>query len=372
MNIKKIIAGFIVIVSSTSIFAQTQTPPAPTPNLTPVRLQLEWYPQGQFGGYFAAKELGYYNAEGLDVEILPGDAEVSPAAVLVHKNAEFAIAWLPKVIDSPEAYQQLVNIAQIFQRSGTLQVSFKDTGIKQIFDLKGKRVGSWGKGDQLELFAAMRKFGINPNDPKEISIVPQGDGIDIFLARGIDSAQAMVYNEYYRILESKNPKTGKKYTAKDLNVINFNDAAINTAMLQDGLYARKDWLANPQNQDVTIRFLRATFKGWIYCRDHEKQCIKLSLKQQGEPDKKLTHWQITQVNKLIWPSPLGIGIMNPQAFNQTIAIMQQEKLINFQPNPSIYRTDLATAALNSIKAQDVQNSHEKKGWLHNIFSVFKF
>ena len=48
-------------------------------------------------------------------------------------------------------------------------------------------------------------------------------------------------------------------------------------MLQDALFARASWLAQPGNEDVAIRFLRASFKGWIYCRDQPEDCVQYTL-----------------------------------------------------------------------------------------------
>ena len=58
----------------------------------------------------------------------------------------------------------------------------------------------------------------------------------------------MIYNEYAQVLEATNPETGELYQPTDLNVINYNDEG--TAMLQDALFARASWLAEPGNEAV--------------------------------------------------------------------------------------------------------------------------
>jgi NitT/TauT family transport system substrate-binding protein len=107
--------------------------------LTPVRLQLQWVAQSQFAGYFAALDLGFYEEEGLDVTILEGAVDIVPQQVVASGGAEFGIAWVPKVLESNEQGVNLVNIGQVFQRSGTLQVSFVDTGIESVEDFEGMR-----------------------------------------------------------------------------------------------------------------------------------------------------------------------------------------------------------------------------------------
>ena len=98
-----------------------------------VRLQLQWVPQAQFAGYFAAEKQGYFAAENLTVQMVPGGPDVVPQAVGSQPTGpEFTISWVPKVLEAREGGSDLVDIAQIFQRSGTLSVYFfyrKITGL---------------------------------------------------------------------------------------------------------------------------------------------------------------------------------------------------------------------------------------------------
>ena len=91
-----------------------------------VSLQLQWFPQAQFAGYFAANREGYYAAEGLKVNFLTGGSDVIPQVVGSDPNGpEFTISWVPKVLEvRSKGQSDLVDIAQIFQRAGTRSVSW--------------------------------------------------------------------------------------------------------------------------------------------------------------------------------------------------------------------------------------------------------
>jgi NitT/TauT family transport system substrate-binding protein len=132
----------------------TAAPEVTTGELIPVRLQLQWVTQAQFAGYFAAIEQGFYAAEGLDVTILEGAVDIVPQQVVASGGAEFGLAWVPKALVSREEGANLVNIGQVFQRSGTLEVSWADSGITTPEDWEGMRVGTWGFGNEFELTAA--------------------------------------------------------------------------------------------------------------------------------------------------------------------------------------------------------------------------
>ena len=77
--------------------------PDPAATLQPVSLMLQWLPQAQFGGYFAADCLGYFAEAGLDVEIIPTGGDIVPQEALFAGDADYAIAWVPKVLGSIEA-----------------------------------------------------------------------------------------------------------------------------------------------------------------------------------------------------------------------------------------------------------------------------
>lgn len=315
--------------------------------LTPVRVQLQWVAQSQFAGYYAALAEGYYEEEGLDVTILEGAPDIVPQQVCVNGGAEFCIAWVPKVLESNAAGANLVNVAQIFQRSGTLEVSFKDSGITSVEDLRGKRVGVWDFGNEHEVFAALRAAGIDPDNADDVTIQIQPFDMTLLLTGEIDAAEAMIYNEYAMVLESINPATGELYQPEDLNVINFNE--VGTAMLQDALWVSQEWIAQDGSEDVAERFLRATFRGWMFCRDNLDACVGHVLDAGPTLGESHMRWMMNEINGLIWPSPNGIGVMDPALFEQTVQVAIEGGVISAAPADGSYRTDLAEAALVGIE-----------------------
>ncbi len=315
-------------------------------HLTPVKLQLQWVAQSQFAGYFAAVDQGFYEEEGLDVTILEGAVEIVPQQVVTSGGAEFGLAWVPKVLESREAGANLVNIAQVFQRSGTLEVSFVDTGIESVEDFEGMRIGTWGFGNEHELFAAMRTVDIDPNNPEDVTVVQQPFDMSLLLNGELDAAQAMTYNEYAQVLEAENPDTGELYQPEDLNVINFND--VGTAMLQDHVFVNADWLAEEGNEDIAVSFLKASFRGWIFCRDNPDECVEIVLENGSTLGESHQTWQLNEISKLIWPSPDGIGIMDEDLWAQTVAVAIEGEVISEDPGMDAYRSDLAQAALDSL------------------------
>jgi NitT/TauT family transport system substrate-binding protein len=312
-----------------------------------VTLQLKWVTQAQFAGYYAAKEKGYYDEEGLDVKIKVGGPSITPEQVVLGKQADFGIDWLPSMLASRDQGQDLVNIAQVFTRSGMLELTWKDSGITSISQMRGKKVGVWCCGNENELYAALNKNGMDPK--KDVTIVNQPFNMDLFLQRQVDAAAAMTYNELAQVLETKNPKTGKLYQPSELNVIKLQD--VGTGMLEDGVFVRGDWIKDKDNQETAKKFLAASFKGWIYCRDHVSECTQIVLDNGPTLGKGHQTWQMNEINALIWPAPNGIGVMNKTDYKQTAKIAQQFGVIKKAPSADAYRTDLAQEAVDEVSAE---------------------
>ena len=293
-----------------------------------VRLQLKWVPQAQFAGYYAAQAKGLYEAEGLEVTVLPGGPDVAAAKVVASGGAEIGIDWLPSLLAARDQGAPLVNIAQVFAHSALRQVAFKSSGIASAKDLRGRRVAVWLSGNEFPLFATLAKYKIDRQ--RDVTIVEQPLDMRIFLDRTVDSAAVTTYNEYKQLLDA-----GVK--PEDLVVIDFN--AEGTAMLEDGMFARADWLARPANADVAARFVRASLGGWEICRDRPAECVDVVLAQSPTLGREHQTWMMAEVNKLIWgpPAPKGrLGRMDPAAFARTAKIALTFGVIRKPAEPAAY------------------------------------
>ncbi len=355
--------------AATAIALAACSSPAPDPNdggdfepLTSVKLQLQWLPQAQFAGYYVALDQGYFEEEGFDtVEIIPSGGDIVPQDALVAGDADFAVAWVPKVLGTLEATGvELTDIAQVFQRSGTLQVSWKGDGITSVGDFEGKRIGSWGFGNEWEIFAAMAAEDL---DSTSVSITTQDFSMNALLDRDVDAAQAMTYNEWAQILEVVNPDTGELYQPEDFDVVSYEDTE--GAMLQDALWADTQRLADdPAYADAAVRFLKAITKGWIYARDNPEDAAAITYDAAINAEAAFpvgpVHqlWMMNEVNKLIWAGG-DFGLIDQGAWDQTVegalAATNQDglNLITTEPADSAYSNEYIEKALAELEEEGV-------------------
>ena len=339
MGRRKLTVALVAVLACAIAATAAQAAPR-AQKLDKVTLQLKWVTQAQFAGYYAAVAKGYYKDFGLDVTLKVGGPSITPEQVVASGGAQVGVDWMPSLLATRDTGTNLVSIAQMFSRSGMTEISFKNSGITSVKAMKGKKVGVWCCGNQFELYAALTKNGINPNNKSDITIFNQPFTMTDFLGHRIDAAAAMTYNELAQVLESKNPATGKLYTLKDLNVIPMQKQG--TAMLEDNLFTTQDWLNG--HRDIAMRLIAASERGWIYCRDHVQECTNIVVQNGTALPAGHQLWQMNEINKLIWPSKLGIGITDASAFKTTAAIALKYKVIKKPATSKAYDLQIEKAA----------------------------
>jgi NitT/TauT family transport system substrate-binding protein len=162
----------------------------------------------------------------------------------------------------------------------------------------------------------------------------------------------MIYNEYAQVLEAVNPDTGELYQPEDLSVIDFNE--VGTAMLQDAVWVNAEWIAEEGNEDIAVRFLTASFQGWIHCLDNFDQCVEVVLDNGSTLGQSHQEWQLNEILALIFPATNGIGVMNQELWDQTVDVSTSEipELEGKEIPDEAYRTDLAEAAIANLGDMD--------------------
>lgn len=329
--------------------------------ITSIKLQLQWLPQAQFAGYYIAQEEGYFEEFGFDdVEIVPSGGDIVPQDALVAGDVDFAIAWVPKVLGTMEASGvELTDIAQVYQKSGTLQVSFAGDGISDVADFEGKRIGSWGFGNEWEIFAAMAADDL---DSTSVSITTQDFSMNALLDGDVDAAQAMTYNEWAQILEVVNPDTGELYQPDDFDVVSYEDTE--GAMYQDAIWADTQRLEDPAYADAAVRFLKAITKGWIFARDNPEDAAAtvydIATNAEAAFPVGPVHqtWQMNEVNKLIWAGG-SFGLIDQALWDKTVAGALSAKnqdgleLITTEPSDTAYSNEYIQQALDELEADGI-------------------
>lgn len=305
--------------------------------LQKVKIQLKWVPQAQFAGIFVAKEKGFYEQEGLDVEIVPGGPDVVIEQQVVNGAADIGVTSFDSLLVNRDNGLPLVSVAQILQKSSYRFVADKATGIDTPAKMKGKKVGMWTGSQQFQVLAFMEKNGLDPK--KDVELVKQGFTMDQFFNKQLDVAISTIYNEYHVVLES-----GVK--PEELFVYDFEDAGV--GMLEDTLVVKEEWLKN--NRDTAVKAIRATMKGWNYAIANQEESVDIVMKAvtEGSTTKEHQSTMLMEMAKLVKPegfTDAQVGSFVDDAVQRTVDISLKYGLIKAAPDlgKAIDKTILADA-----------------------------
>ena len=258
---------------------------------------------------------------------------------MISGNTDIAIQQFGTVLVSREAGADVVSMGQVFERGAYRLVYFDDQPISGPADWEGKVIGLWG-GFQPQVSATFGKYGLAEDSDAEI--FNQGFDMIAFLDGSLDLASAMTYNEYAQALAGNT-------SGREILLWNPQDDQTNT--LEDTLATTEGWLA--ANPDAATKFIRATARGWIFCRDNAEACIDIVLANGTALPRDFQTWQMNEVNKLMWPSTNGIFNITDDMFNQTATILFDHGVIESQATSEAYDVTYRDEAIASLSEEDV-------------------
>ncbi|SOC01038.1 ABC transporter substrate-binding protein [Stappia indica] len=290
-----------------------------------ITLQLKWVTQGQFAGYYVAKDKGFYEEEGLNVTIKPGGPDMAPPQVIAGGGADVIIDWMPAALASRERGVPLVNIAQPFKKSGMMLVCLKETGITKPEDFRGRTLGVWFFGNEYPFLSWMSKLGIPTEGGADgVTVLKQGFNVDPLLQKQADCISTMTYNEYWQVIDAGIPES-------DLVVFKYEDQGV--ATLEDGLYVMEESLNDPAFVDKMARFVRATMKGWAYSRDNPDEAADIVLENDatGAQTEKHQKRMVREVNKLTEGSDGRLDMEDYQRTVNTLLSGGSDPVISKEP-----------------------------------------
>jgi len=285
-------------------------------------LQLKWVTQAQFAGYYVAKDKGFYKDVGLDVTIKAGGPDINPSQVIAGGGADVIVDWMPSALATREKGVPLVNIAQVFQKSGMMLTCRNDSGVTSPDKFAGKTLGVWFGGNEYPFLNWMAKLGLKTDgSPGGVKVLKQGFNVDPLLQKQADCISTMTYNEYWQVIDA-----GMK--PEDLTTFKYEDQGV--ATLEDGLYTLEKNLQDPAMVDKLAKFLKASMKGWDYAvaNPDEAAMITLENDETGAQTEKHQKRMMGEIAKLIDNAD---GKLIVAAYDRTAKALLDQKIITKEP-----------------------------------------
>ncbi|MEW6403555.1 MAG: ABC transporter substrate-binding protein [Chloroflexota bacterium] len=283
--------------------------PATPTALTPITIQLSWFHQAEFAGFYAADQLGYFAEEGLQVSFMEGGPQVDFIGPVANGTAQFGVAQPPDLIMARAAGQRVRSIAVIYRRSPVVFFTHADLGITRPHQFAGKKIRSAITMDQT-LHATMTRVGIEP-DQYEVVYLP-GD-ISLFASREIP-----VWMGFINVIAVDVQRAGY-----DINIVYPDDYGIH--FYGDVLITTDERIA--QAPDLVLRFTRATLKGWTYAVENPEAVGAFIQKYNADADVSLENARMVASLPLVNTGEDNIGWMKPEVWTGMEQTLREQRVL---------------------------------------------
>lgn len=287
----------------------------------------QWHAHAQFAGYIVARHLGYYDKEGISVQINYPTETRSSLDLLREGKADMVTTMLPNALMlKANDGVDLVNVMQTSQHSSLCLV--RNPGIREtdVKSFNGLRVGLWY--NRLSIAAE----AMNILQKLNWKIVSFRGGFNLMNYNMIDAIIMMEYNELLHL----------KYTGKDVSrrsVLYLGEHGYDIP--EDGVYCMNDYYK--KHTAEVEAFVRATKKGWEWCRENPKQAVDIiisEMRKEGIHSSAVI--QSASLNVILKKQELTPGkisyTLDKSCYEQAIKILEEAGLIQARPD---YKTFIA-------------------------------
>ena len=256
-------------------------------------LQLKWFHQFQFAGYYAAIEKKYYADAGLKVILKEGRPGVNYSDEVISKNADYGIE-MPILLLERHQGKPVVVLAAIFQHSPEIMLSRKDSGITSPHDLIGKKIMLRPHGN-IESRAMFYNEGI---PVEKLNIINHSWNISDLIDKNVDAFSGYITDRPFMLQEREVPYNIIRPLTYGVDF--YGDCLFTT---------QKEIDKHPQRVKA---FLDASIKGWNYAMNHPVEIVNLILKQYSTRlSKEALLFEADAMQELLQPKFIEIGHINP-------------------------------------------------------------
>jgi diguanylate cyclase (GGDEF)-like protein len=228
----------------------------------PVRIQLKWYHQFQFAGYYAALEQGFFAEEGLEVELLERDPARNNILQVYDGEAEYGVADSVILLYQASGLGLRI-VAPIFQESPNVLMTLASSGIETPQDLVGRRIRLYD--NETEGFPIMAFLAEQGVIERGFIRQPSTQDFDVLVRGETDAVHAYAGNEPYRLRQ------------QGLEVRLFHPAHYGIDLYGDLLFTAEREAEQYPERVAAMR--RAVLRGWEYALDHKEEIARLILEQ---------------------------------------------------------------------------------------------
>lgn len=235
-----------------------------------INVQLKWLDQFEFAGYYIAKEKGFYDNYNLDVNFLKFDSNVDIVESVTSKKADFGISSSSLIIEKSKG-KDILLLTAIFQSSPLVLLSLKEKNIKNISNIRNKRIMLANDQENFATIQTMLNSG--GIDRKEINIIPHTFDVKDLIKNNTDLMTAYTTNELVTLDNMNIP----------YNILHPKEYGFD--FYEDILFTTN--IFKEQNPETVKNFLKATLKGWYYAFENIDETAQIIYEKYNSQNKSL-------------------------------------------------------------------------------------
>jgi ABC-type nitrate/sulfonate/bicarbonate transport system substrate-binding protein len=240
-----------------------------------ITLMLDWAPNTNHTGLFVAQAKGWYEAQGLEVEIVQPGQGGTPVALVASGKADFAVSFQEEVTNARATGVPVVSIAAIIQHNTSALISLEDKGIARPADLEGKKYAAFGLPIEEQVLGAL--MACDGADVTRLQFVEIGSS-DPLTAIQRDMDVAWVF-EAWEGVEAE-------LRGMPVSLLRLSDwPQCVPDYYTPVLVASEDTLAN--RPDVVRRFLAATSQGYRFAGEQPAEAAEILIGAAPEANPEL-------------------------------------------------------------------------------------
>lgn len=287
-----------------------------------VVLQLKWTHAYQFAGYYAAKEMGFYQDAGLDVQIKPLQTGIDVVQEVVSGKANFATGTSGLLVARQNGAPVVV-LASVFQHSPYILIARKFKENQSIHDLNGKPILLRRLADELIVYLKRE----NIDKGQIIASSPGIDTIDQLKAGKVAAISGYVSNEPFQLSLVKFPY--EVYSPRSAGIDIYGD----------NLFTSESEVS--RHPERVALFRQASLKGWEYILSNPEKAFEIVRKYAPELSVEKLDFEIPRINSLLRSDLVPVGYMNEGRWKHTVEIYQEAGALksNFNLSGFIYDAD---------------------------------
>jgi NitT/TauT family transport system substrate-binding protein len=278
----------------------------------PVTMRLDWLYQGPNDGFIIAREKGYYETAGLDVDIGPGKGSGSTAQLVASKATQFGFADGFVVGNSVAKGLNIVMVGAVYRRNPAAVVVLADSDIKTPKDLEGKTVGITTGAAQFQQWPAfVRGCGLDGDKVRVVNIDPAGS--PPALITGQVQAIAGYAQGFVPSVEIRGKKPAR--------VLWYSDCGVNA--VSNGIIVHADFLK--QEPGLIRDFVAASLKGFLYGRQNPEEAAAIIKKYSEATDPAISRREMElSWNTWVTPNTRGkpLGWMSDKDWEATVEVLK--------------------------------------------------